>query len=77
MKEIKKFQLGKNGLSEAFKEQIKKSFVNTKRIKISVLKSCCRDREELKEIAENVKKYLGENFNYRIVGFTIILIKLK
>ncbi|MEM4182037.1 MAG: YhbY family RNA-binding protein [Candidatus Pacearchaeota archaeon] len=77
MEQIKKFQLGKNGVSENFVEQIKKSFVDTKRIKISVLRSCCRDREELKKIAEKIKNKLGENFDYRIIGFTIVLIKLK
>ncbi len=75
MEKIKKFQLGKRGVSQNFIEQIKNSFKNTKRIKISVLKSCCRNKEDIRNIAEELIKNFGEKFSYKIIGFVIVLMK--
>lgn len=68
---IRQLQLGKKGLTKEFLETLKKHFEKAKMLKISVLKSCCRDKQELKKIEKNLLKNLGENYRSRIVGYTI------
>jgi RNA-binding protein YhbY len=64
-------QLGKNGLTENFIDNLKKEFKKNRNIKVSVLKSACRNKGEIKEIKERILKNLGENYSARIIGFTI------
>ena len=71
------FQLGKNSLNGNFLETLRKSFKNREIVKVSVLQSCSRNRQEIKEIAENIIKNLGENFTHKIIGFTIIIRKWR
>ena len=47
VKPVRKLQMGKNGLSEAFIEQIKAIFETERMVKISILKSACRDKKDL------------------------------
>jgi len=77
-------QLGKNGVSEGFIESLSKTFKNHGLIKLSVLKTCTRDREEIKQIGETIragldKRFVNENRKViiRIIGFTIIIKKIK
>ena len=77
-------QMGKKGLSEGFLDSLSKTFKNHGLIKLSVLKTCTRDREEIKQIAEGLrvgldKRTENENrkFITRIIGFTIIIKKIK
>jgi RNA-binding protein YhbY len=70
-------QLGKNGLTDNFIATLKAHFKNYKNIKISVLKSCCRDREELKKISDNILESLGKNYTARVIGYTIVLSKWR
>jgi RNA-binding protein YhbY len=70
---IREIQLGKNGVTDGFLESLKNQFNKTQNIKISVLKSCCRDKEELKEIAKKILESLGKNYTAKIIGFTIAL----
>lgn len=65
--------LGKNGLTEGFLVCLKNSFKERENIKLSVLKSACRDREEMVKIAEELIQKLGKGYTYRIVGYTIFL----
>jgi len=74
---IRQLQLGKKGLTKEFIETLKQHFEKTKILKISVLKSCCRDKKELKQIEQQILKSLGENYNSRIVGYTINLRKFS
>ncbi len=75
------FQLGKQGLSQGTIELLKKTFKNHELIKISVLKSCTRDRNEIKTISEKIcselEKSENKRFSSRIIGFTINLRRLK
>jgi RNA-binding protein YhbY len=77
MQTIREIQLGKNGLTENFICNLKHHFDNTKNVKISVLKSCCRDREELKKINEEILEKLGNKYNSRIIGYTIVIKKWR
>jgi RNA-binding protein YhbY len=77
-------QMGKNGLSEGFLDSLSKTFKNHGLIKLSVLKTCTRDREKIKQIAEDLRTGLdkrteNENrkFITKIIGFTIIIKKIK
>jgi RNA-binding protein YhbY len=77
MPTIRQIQLGKNGLTENFICNLKHHFDTCKNIKISVLKSCCRDREELKKISDEILEKLGKTYTTRIIGYTIIVKKWR
>lgn len=77
MKQIKKLQIGKKGLTEEIIEQIKKNFKYQELIKIELLSSCCRDKEKAKEIAENLIKNLGKNFTYKLIGYVLSVRKWR
>ena len=74
---IRQMQLGKSGISENFMNGLKNQFKNSQVIKISVLKSASRDREEIIKFKDELLKKLGKNFTGRIIGFTIILRKWR
>ncbi len=74
---IRQMQLGKSGISENFMNGLKNQFKNSQVIKISVLKSASRDREEIIKLKDELLKKLGKNFTGRIIGFTIILRKWR
>lgn len=77
MPTIRQMQLGKNGLTEGFMCNLKHHFDTCKNVKISVLKSCCRDREELRKINEKILEKLGNNYTSRIIGYTIVVKKWR
>ena len=74
-----KMQLGKSGLMPNFIESLRKTFKNRDSVRISLLKSYSREREKLKNTAEELCKQFGDigTFKYTIIGFTIILKKKK
>jgi RNA-binding protein YhbY len=74
---VKKLQMGKNGLSPEFLEQVRKMFESTKTIRVSLLKTATRDRAHAKEIADNLISSLGTNFRYTMVGYTLIVRRSK
>lgn len=69
--------MGKNGLSEAFIEQVKSIFEDEKLVKVSILKSACRDKTEAKEIADKLVGELGSKYNYKLVGYVITIVKFR
>jgi len=77
MKEIKKLQIGKNKLTAEFIEQTRNIFKNEKAIKVALLKSSTRNREEAKEIGDKLIDALGENYIYRLIGYTLVVKKLR
>jgi RNA-binding protein YhbY len=70
-------QLGKNGITENFILTLKNHFNKHKNVKVSVLKSACRDREELKKISNEIVEKLGKNYKARVIGFKIAIMKLR
>ena len=76
-----KVQIGKNGLSKGVIENIAKGFKTRDLIRINVLKSFSRNKEEIKKIAEmlqqDVSRIIGKKCVTRVVGFTIIMKKLR
>ena len=77
MKQVKKLQIGKNGLTESVINQIKKIFEDSERLRISLLKSSTRDKEEAKAIADNLMTLLGDKYTYKIIGYTLIIQKWR
>jgi len=74
------FQLGKSKIDSNFIDTIKTSFKNQGTIKIKVLESQTRDREEIKKIAESLAKDIeteNRRYRWRIIGFTIVLSKFR
>lgn len=70
---IRQIQIGKQGVTENFIESLKKQFLKCKTVKISVLKSACRDREGLRKIREKILSEFGNNYTAKVIGFTIVL----
>ena len=77
MKQIKKLQMGKNGISDTFVEQVKSIFENETLIKISILKSACRDKADANKMAEELVRELGPKYDYKLVGYVMTIIKYR
>lgn len=74
---IGNLQLGKNKLTDNFIETLKNHFKNHEHVKISVLKSCCRDKAELRKICEELLDKLGKNYTAKTIGYTIAVKKWR
>jgi len=72
-----KFQIGKSGITQGVIDSLNLALKNHKRIRIAVLKSAARDKEKLKLMADDLCSKLVAKCGYRILGFTIILVRLK
>ncbi len=70
-------QLGKNGLTDNFILTLKNHFKKSNNVKVSVLRSCCRDKKELKEIVEEILEKLGKNYTTKTIGYTIAIKKWR
>ncbi|MCK4996796.1 YhbY family RNA-binding protein [Candidatus Pacearchaeota archaeon] len=77
VKPVRKLQMGKNGLSEAFIGQVQSILDNERLVKISILKSHCRDKAEAKEIAEKLIETLGKKYDYKLIGYVMTIIKYR
>jgi len=77
MKQIKKLQLGKNGLTDAFVEQVKSIFEKETLIKIAILKSACRDKKDAGKIGDDLVGALGLKYDYKLVGYVLTVIKYR
>lgn len=81
MSEIILFQIGKKGLTKPFIESLAKTFKKHDLVKVSVLKSALRDREALKEMAENLCSELRalekKDFTYKAIGYTLVIKKWR
>ena len=77
MRPIKQLQMGKAGLSDAFVEQVRAMFKDEKLVKISILKSACRDKEEAKKIGENLVEKLGKKYGFKLVGYVLTVVKYR
>lgn len=78
MKRILSFQIGKFGVTPGVIESLTLAFKNHKQIRISTLKSSGRNRDNIEQMAKDIIARLAEkkeNCDYRIIGFTIILVK--
>jgi RNA-binding protein YhbY len=72
-------QLGKKGLTPEFITDIQRRLEKYRNatLKISVLKSARKDKEDVKKYAEEIKQKLGNSYTYRVLGFSIFLKKWR
>ena len=77
MKQIKRLQLGKNGLTPAFIEQVRSIFEKETLIKISILKSACRDKSDAEKIGDDLVEALGMKYDYKLVGYVLTVVKYR
>lgn len=73
---LTKFQIGKNGLTDGVLSSLANALKNHKQVRISMLKSFGRDRNKIQDVAQELKEKLPYSVGIRVIGFTIILIKL-
>ncbi|MAE49715.1 hypothetical protein CMI48_02690 [Candidatus Pacearchaeota archaeon] len=71
------FQIGKNGITAGTPESIDNAFKNHDLIRISILQSATRNRNELKTLADKLQKALKTPTRIKIIGFTLVLKKSK
>jgi RNA-binding protein YhbY len=72
-----KLQIGKQGLTPEFIENLKIQSKDIENVRISVLKNACRDKEELIGIKDKILAELEPNITARIIGYTIVLKKWR
>ncbi len=77
MASLIELQIGKNKITDNFIASLKNAFKKNNNVKISVLKSCCRNKSELKEMSEEILKKLGKNYTAKIIGYTIAIKKWR
>ena len=77
MKPIRKLQMGKNGLSSEFVEQVRTFFEKSELIKIDLLKSACRDKEKARKMGEELVSALGDKFTYKLIGYVLSVRKWR
>jgi len=72
-----RIQIGKNGLTDSVIEQIKKVSLEEEMIKITILKSACRDKEEAKKMCDTLVDKLGKNYTYKLIGYICTLFRFR
>ena len=77
MRKLATTQLGKKGITDNFIETLKNSFKKHDNVKISVLKSCSRNKAEIKNMSEEIIEKLGKNYTTKTIGFTIAIKKWR
>lgn len=77
MPPLSNIQLGKSGVTENFIETLKTHFKKHQNVKVSILKSACRDRDELKEINEKILEGLGAKYTSKVIGYTLVIKKWR
>ena len=79
MREIKKFQIGKNGLTDEFVEQLRNYFEKSgaEIVKVEILKSACRDKEHAREIGDKLIEGLGNKFDYKLIGYVLTVMRFR
>jgi RNA-binding protein YhbY len=74
---IKELQLGKNGITENFIENLKKYFTDVRTVKISVLPAARESKADVKKHADTLLAKMGPYYTAKCIGFTITLKKWR
>ena len=76
---IARFEIGKNGINPGVIESLYLVFKTHKQVRVSFLKSSGRDRESITKMADEIVSLIETKkefkIEYRIIGFTIIMLK--
>ncbi len=70
-------QLGKNGITDNFIQNIKVHFLKHENVRISVLKSAGHEKEKIRKYSDEILEKLGKNYTSRLIGFKIVLKKWR
>ena len=70
-------QIGKQGITDNFIETLKNHFKKSENIKISVLRNATRDRNEMRNLSNNILNKLGKKYTSKTIGFTIFVKKWR
>ena len=73
MPPVRQIQLGKNGVTDNFIESLKHQFNDCKNVKVSVLASARKSKDDVKKYSDEIIEKLGKNYTARVIGFTIVL----
>ena len=46
-------------------------------MKITILKSACRDKAEAKAMCDELVEKLGKNYTYRLIGYVCTLLRFR
>jgi RNA-binding protein YhbY len=68
-------QIGKAGVTDNFIMTLENAFKTHNTIRLSALQSSGRDIDSIIKIADDIVSRLKGNYDYRILGFTIIMKK--
>jgi RNA-binding protein YhbY len=77
MQEIKKLQMGKNGITDNFIEQLRNMFTHTKIVKVTILKSACRNKADAIALADKLVEKLGTKFSYSLIGYVLTVRRFR
>ena len=70
-KPVQKLQIGKNGVTDAFAEQVRTVLPKGQLIKINILKSACRDKKQADVMALELVDKLGKEYTYKLIGYVL------
>ena len=64
-------QIGKQGLIQNFFQTLESHFKTRDSVKIILLPSARKNKQEARDIAAHIEKRLGSNFTAHLIGYTI------
>ena len=70
-----RFQIGKNGINPGVINSLNLQLKTRNRIRVSFLKSSGRDKETIKQMADEIAEKVDYKCYYRMIGFTIVVKK--
>lgn len=71
------FQIGKKGLTAETILAIENMFKSHSQVRVSVLRSAARDKPTISAMASEICSKLPFNCIFKVIGFTIILRKIR
>lgn len=77
MPAVRNIQLGKQGVTDNFIESLRNQFKDCKNVKVSVLPSARKNKEDVKKYSKEILERLGKNFTAMVIGFTIVIKKWR
>lgn len=72
-KKITILQVGKQGLTGNIIQAVRDAFNTHENVKLSMLRTATRSKQEAREIAEKICQQLGRKYTYRVMGYTIFI----
>ncbi|RMD66658.1 hypothetical protein D6817_03655 [Candidatus Pacearchaeota archaeon] len=74
---VANFQIGKHGLTDGVLNSLNLALKNHKQVRVHFLRSCTRDKTEINAMVNEIKSKLTKKCSFRLIGFRLIITKLK